>query len=661
MGHTSPVAETVVRTKLVVDDAGAASTLNGLRSQFASLSGARDHTQKGFQWLSNTLSTMAGVHLPNVARRMYDFASSMLTAAAQADAGDQALAGMIATMQDATWGQAREQAEAIGDELDALAMKSGQAMDDLGAAFQSMVEIGGATTEAIAESKRQLAQMATVANVLGKPTAMIAQEFSFMGDGIVRTRGNLFQLLKTTGIFGDNVKKAAGYWAAITQEDRARLLSAGLEQVSGKLAKATPIYSDLLQQLKNAAQIAKEKMGEPLMRALVPEMKRLVTWIDASRGSLEAYAKSMSRDVAKWVQAAAREIQFAWRWVLSHQEEIKKAIVEAWTFAKGVIEFAIRNKEVLALALGARAVAGSGGVAAAAGGAKKVYDMGAAGTTVGGMGMAGAAGGAAALGAFAAALGGVALAAWQGSKLMSELSADQKADVTARLEYFQQALESGRTDFRQWSAAAEEHFDHVKARFMAEADLIGLSRRQAEEMANSVRDQYEANRAMVANAERSAQQLAALQEQQNGMVDVEQQDALIAAIVGQYQAAVDAQNTGASAYIASLVSKSATLQEAFLASADMTSEGFNLLAETVQGDAVEFAEKLRNLATGARAREQAATARTPRVAFNGGQTFKIQQDFRDQDPDRIAVVFQRDILAAAERRYQSSFTSPFGT
>jgi hypothetical protein len=46
--------------------------------------------------------------------------------------------------------------------------------------------------------------------------------------------------------------------------------------------------------------------------------------------------------------------------------------------------------------------------------------------------------------------------------------------------------------------------------------------------------------------------------------------------------------------------------------------------------------------------------------FNGGQVFNIKQDFRDQDPDRVAVVFQRDISRAAENRLMARTVPAFG-
>jgi hypothetical protein len=43
-----------------------------------------------------------------------------------------------------------------------------------------------------------------------------------------------------------------------------------------------------------------------------------------------------------------------------------------------------------------------------------------------------------------------------------------------------------------------------------------------------------------------------------------------------------------------------------------------------------------------------------------GATFKIQQDFRDQDPDRIAIAFEERIARSAISRVRASTSSPFG-
>jgi hypothetical protein len=48
------------------------------------------------------------------------------------------------------------------------------------------------------------------------------------------------------------------------------------------------------------------------------------------------------------------------------------------------------------------------------------------------------------------------------------------------------------------------------------------------------------------------------------------------------------------------------------------------------------------------------------ISMSGGQTFNIKQEYRDSDPDRIAMVFKRDLVRAIESRRSAGVVSPFG-
>ncbi len=652
-----------IKTRLLLQADAAKKTIGELRKEFAALSESRETVQKGMGFLGQTLSTMAGVYLPQAARGVRDFGMSFVEAATKSTETDQALAGMITTIQDLPWDASMKQAEAWGDRIDAIALSTQQATDDVRAAFKALATAGGSTSGALEQSASDLTKLATVANVLGLQTSEIANQWAFAKQGMIEARSPLVQLLKTSGIFGDNLQQATAAWQQMKGDDRAKALAFGLDQISAKLTKAEPIYSDITTEIQNTFQAAKEIIGAPLMNAIVPHIRRLSMWLQENRGELEAWVKTMATDVGKWVNLAAEKIQYGWRVIMSHQDEIKSAIIEAWTFAKSVIDFAIAHKDAIAMAVGAKMIA-SGPVGSAIGGvgsmAKGAFNVGKAGTTVGGIGMAGAAGGAVALGAFAAAIGGVALAAWQGEKLMRQIDDDEKADVRARYEYFRRMGEESKNDFAAWDQVAQQHFQKTRVAFEEEASLIGLSKVQAKEMADAMLVQHNANRAMVEDAEQASESIIALSKANDGFMDVAQTDALVGRITAQYQAAVDAGNTGAQEYIASLLAKSKDLQTAFLDSADMTSGAFATLAELTKEKAGDFSAAIGRLGDAA-AKSERATSAVPKINLNGGQTFKIQQDFRDQDPDRVAIVFRRDIAASAVARVQSSYASPFGS
>src|SRR5690606_31385128 len=105
--------------------------------------------------------------------------------------------------------------------------------------------------------------------------------------------------------------------------------------------------------------------------------------------------------------------------------------------------------------------------------------------------------------------------------------------------------------------------------------------------------------------------------------------------------AVKSGDTEVSKAILSVLLRDQELKKAFLNSADTVKVGADGLALALK--ALEemdlkggfmhkfFAEELK--------REFPKEAPKMQVNFNGGQTFKIQQEFRNQDPDSIAIAF----------------------
>jgi hypothetical protein len=112
-----------------------------------------------------------------------------------------------------------------------------------------------------------------------------------------------------------------------------------------------------------------------------------------------------------------------------------------------------------------------------------------------------------------------------------------------------------------------------------------------------------------------------------------------------------------------LLGDSEAMRNAFLDSAEMTTEGFMSLSKTVRELGEDFShgfgQQIENV--GKAQMEMNARKSAPQINLNGGQTFKIQQNFRDQDPDRVVVAFERRYTNAALKRVQSLTSTPFGT
>lgn len=647
-----------VKARLTLEDA-ASATMKKISSGFGELVGSEKSANEGMSAIKQSLATMAGVYLPQLTRQVLDFGKSFVTAAAGGYADDAAIAALASSVQGIPYEDAIERAGAYGDQLDVIAIKSGIMSRSVGDGFQHMVEIVGASTEGLEQARDMTAQVATIAGKLNIPFEKAEAEVGFMSEGMLRARGSMAQLLQATGVFGPSLKKAAAGWAQLTEEKRVEVLSKGLELASQRVGDMPRTFKQLVGSLENIAEISKEHLGEPLVDAIQPELEKLVSWLEKNRYAVERFAKSMAVDVGHWVETASHEVQEAFGWLVEHQKEIKEDIVAAFEHAKSVVQFILDHKEALAIAFGAKALAPTA-MALAKPGANllgSIYSSGAAGIGADGLGAAklsGALGGAAALGAFALALGGATLAVDQFQKLMNETGggkSDERLSFEAIQRRFQEMLDN--PDRGVWDQAQLEQFAHMRDNLTHLAEELGENQRAAGDLADAAFAAHRAVRAVTEPIDAAAAALAAMGQN----VDAEQQDKDIAAIADGFAAAMKNQDVGTEQYIANLLAQSSALQLAFLQSSTMTADGFDALAEMVKNQAGDFSEKLRQKADFAGDKTKPDV---PKIQMNGGQSFKIQQDFRDEDPDRIAFVFQRDVGRAAERRLTAVTSTPFG-
>jgi hypothetical protein len=645
---------TEVKAKLTLDDA-ASSTLARIKRGFGQANDASTKAQGAMGFFKQTLSGIASINFVPAIRGLAQFAMGFIEAAAGARDADQAIAGMITATQGLPWATAHTEAMRIGDEIDEIAMSIGQNINEVRGAFSDLLLFTGATSEGTAKATTQIKQLTTVANVLGMNTKTIAMEFGGMADGAIRTRGKMFQLLQTTGIFGDNVAKAASEWMKLTQEERVAKLAYGLDQVAGKMGKSVPTIHDLMNTISGMWNIMQERLAEPILDVLISELRMLIPELKEGAKGVEEFAKSMSKDVRRWVKEAAGEMRKAFQYLRTHGDEIRQAIVDGAETAKSVVEFILAHKAEIAVAFGVRAAAPV--VSGAAGIASGVVKA----SATGGLGLAASsAGAAAALGAFALAIAGVTAALWQLEKLLDETSGGKElldpgyADRRAR----EKAVEGfGRKDDFEGPTMDEiQHFKYMRAQLVASAKAAGENADALEAMADAAMKNRMAASASVREYRLAAAAMEHYQGSESGMEKFAMEQAAV--LQSGFENAMKTGNQGAMAYIGSLIANNANLRNAFIHSATMTTEGFNTLASQVAAASEQFADQLK-----ARGGAVATGAKTPKtgVHMSGGQTFNIKQDFRDQDPDRVAVVFERDVVRAAESRLAAVTSSPFGT
>lgn len=645
-----------VKAKLTLDDTASTATAH-LKESFQELHEQAEKTQEGLTAMKLVLTELAAHALEVGIEKAKEFGEGLIEAASHGEQVTQRIAGMTAAVQGVDWDSAKDSATAYFEKVQDIAIETRQPIEDVEAGYARLVEIQGATPAGLQKSLDQTREMAKVANVLGTSVETIGGQFAFMEEGALKVKSQMFQLLQPTGIFEHSTGKVTEWWSKLTNESRADLLAQGLEKLSGRMEQAAPTFKDTVTQLDNVWDTVKERLGDALIGPLQPQIQKLEKELSTGSKEFDHYAEELGTHVGEWVQEAADTVKEGFQFIQEHEAEIGADIKEAWQFAKEVMEFIIRHKEVLAAVAIGRSELGKGAISAVSGAAGLVSKAGAASSEAGGAFGVGALGGsAAALGVFTLAIGASILALQQWDQLMA-VTGGGKSENQFNFEAVQTRIQQmiDAPDASSWGKQQQEQFDHMRENLVHLSEELGQDGRAAGELADRAYAAHHALREMVDPIDKAAEALAAMS--QAADKDWSQQDAAVAAITDGFSNAATAHNVAAQQYVANLLAGSASLQTAFLQSANMSAEGFNSLADMLQGSAKEFAEQLRGkagLVAGA------AKEVKPTVNFNGGQSFKIQQDFRDQDPDRIAVLFQQGVLKSAERRLQATTTNAFG-
>lgn len=647
------MAEAEVRTKLTLDDK-ASSALKRVKDGFAGAQQQASVAQQSASFFKQTFSTMLGMNMMPMIGQLKSFAMGFVEAAEADEKVTRQMAALTTAMEGVPWDQAISKGQELNDWLDELAINSGKSGDELTYAFERLVEIGGSVDTA----RSQLENLTKVSSVMGKDVGTIAQEYAFMGEGIIRTRGQLFNLMKNTGAFGSNVKDIRKNWAEMTEPQRMKILEQGLGALSEKLGAAPPTLGKMIGSMREMWGVLKEMIGAPILKALMGPMESVKKAFFENRKEFEKLAESLGSEVGRWVGDAAKHIEEGFKYIKTHKDEIRTALIDGLKKAKELIEFILKHKEEIAIAFGGRTAVGGmqSMLAPAAGVAKGVYAAGASGGAAG-AGIGGMTGGLVTLGALAVAIAGVGLAAEQTTKLMAEWKGgfwdamaqflsgekmvDKSADAQARMKAAEEALARGRLDVLDQLATRQKDGTQEGYKY---AEMI-LKQKQSFETGNAD---------LMAMVKPFADTTGLA-------VPVS-----VTPLVEAYNLAAQQGNKGMMAYIANIFAGSNVLSTMLKQSGQTLVGGLHEMGQNVSLNADQVAAKWKDLMASPleMKKEDAAKALKEKPAspkFNiGSATFNIKQDFRDQDPDRVAIIFQRDLMRAAISRVQSNRATVFG-
>lgn len=656
--------EVEVGAKLMLDDA-ATAVLGKIKGSFDSLNDTVEKSiHKVLDFGRDVAAIAIGVQLGDVIGNIREIGRTAFDEATRGTEQMRELSKTIAGLATHRGGNnfARD-AQAQYDSFTKLSRAAMVSRDDMVGAF---VETSKSTILSREQLEKFIGKVAMASRALPGTITEVATGFEQFRKNVISADNPLITMIKQANLLRGHSEQIAlrlqmmGRPAALAMANKA--LAIMQERAKG----LGPTFGDLQIQLEQTKTDLLRIIGQPMLAAVTPQFQRFQQLITEHRDEIEKYAKLMGKQVGVWVTEAAKLIERGFAYLKAHGDQIKKSIVEAWTFAKKVVDFIYSHRKELAIGMVAAKAATLGGATPEmAGGALLGLGRVIAATNLSGtmkqlvvnmkswdlilMGaklqmkefVANLDPAAKGLGALALAVAGVALAINQWQKLMKEMRPETSVgDAEAKLAALR--------------AAAEHPGGFSVGRI---ADMAKIVREHAGELGVTV---DEINKlAAAATKTTVAIRDAATGFETASQLAPAQMLAAATAFRDAYGSADDATSDAINRAAANVLSKSPKLQAAVLTWGSELGIDMEHLGDQLSEKLPEFSKKLK--ATREREKKDAGAkgALMPLNVFNGN-IWQIKQDFRDQDPDRVLTTFQRDIASAAENRLQARTALPFG-
>lgn len=512
------------------------------------------------------------------------------------------LAGIFTTIDAGgkSYDQLLEAASIYHDELEATGIEAGVAGDKMRAAFD---QIAQRSSKPVEDIQKLTEQMAIASKVIPGGMESLGSGFSMLEMGVVKAKNPLVALIAQTDTLKGNAKDVAKQMQKMAPKEMIELAEKAIGKMADKVKDVPLTFEQIKQSTADIKSNFVEALGGPILREMMPLLERTRNKLLDNAERITEVATHVGTRIGDIIRMTD-EVTQTFKRVFKGEGgggDIGDKIMAASDYVKEKFQWIVDNTEVMAKTL--KDVA------------DKVKDS------------------------FSWVIDkAIAASSYLRGTTNEDGSGMEKGDRKKQAESLAAEINKMMKDpnFKDQKQA-----DLLIKRF----GMMGGDAAQHGEMSNDEVDSY------IQGFETLKQNVMA----SVAVFDTAAKEADASKMIKAYNIAFKAHDEAKMLYAMKVISGSQDLQLALTMSAD-----------TVEGGILDFAARAKKAGVAAGTADEWVEARKkiltnpsgPSIQMNGGQTFHIKQDFRDQDPDRVAVVFREDLMKAAFAR--TSAKTPFG-
>jgi hypothetical protein len=647
-----------VHAKLELDDL-ASEALKKIREGFE---GVNDKVKEvGHEMVSMARQAAAvalGFQLSGMVDSFKELAGEAFHGATEMENERKELAGLIMLTDKggASFDEAQARAGELNERLEDMGTRAGVTKAQMVDAFEMIAQRSTRGTEAVADMTEK---MAMASRMLPGGMARMAEGWRDLEMGFIRPKNAMIMLMKQAGVIEGPLRVAAKHLNALMQTEPGKekvfaMAEAAITKMAEKTKDMPPTFEQMTASLHNIREAMFESMGTPMVSAIMGPLTRLRGYLETHREEIEKLAHTMGERVGQWMTEAAEKIQEGFQYLKDHADDILGALEKGAHALKDALEFMIRHKELIAgLMLANKLGPGAGGAAASMVGALPGMGL-AAGRAVGSAASwATAAGTAEALPLPAL----VAVVAWAGAAKQAMLF-EKEAGIsfTTGLSHFVGGIIGTTTNMADTSnkmlnlQTAQRALNAAMSEG-APADKIEELALKVDSLGRAAMSTGEVTADAINEMTAAAHRLAAEDARKAWVEHAEQAKAQFAHFDGQTSRYLQS--------VKGLVEAHKRTPDQILKTAEQIFAANESLRAGLAGTGASVSDAMTAFR---KAMGFGEGATPPQMSLSGGGPvhIEIKQDFRDQDPDRIALIFRRDLQRAAHTSLQAKTALPLG-
>ena len=503
-----------------------------------------------------------------------------------------------------------EYAGDVKDELEEVAMQAGVTDDELVAVFNDIIERGGKSVETAQELAEQ---MAYAGRAVPGGAQSLAVGFEALQMGMIKAKNPLVQLIASTGVLQGSAKSVAKEMSKMGIDEQMALAEKAIAKSAEKMKDAPASIEKMKKSMGVAIGNLFEGAGEPITKALEPvfyRLKKAITGEDGF-GQLEKIALGFGNAIARAIEFVNPLVDAATTAISNSWGDIEKAMDAMYGPTKELFEYLYDNKDAFAKTIGDLL---SMVIKVAS---YLVRAMSAIRNTIGDI------------------LKAIGKSGLVGEDIRRFMGDEERAAQTKALQ----------AEIKKKGGLSDEDYNKRRAAYVQSGIDTGLN---ASDAAAQFDTQYR----------RAMDDHLAVMKQVEGARDAALNDNA-KAYAQAFDVAAAANDEAAMKYVADFLMGNESLKNALIKAGPDVMKSFDSLAGVLGSIGGKDGKDLAAAITKGWRPNLGINPKANLIQnFNG--SINIKQDFRDEDPDRVALVFRRDLANVGTNRLQARVASPFG-